>query len=261
MSEQNRSARSRYEAARAAFDAAFERHLDAGVEFVSRDGICIDPEVEIAPGVLILPGTILRGKTRIGAGSVIGPNSLLEDAEVGEQVTFNASQGRKCVIGDGATIGPWVQLRPDSVIGKRVHIGDFVEIKSSTIGEGTAVAHLTYIGDADVGRYCNFGCGVVVVNYDGEVKSRTKVGDYCFIGCNTNLVAPVKLGDGVYTAAGSTITEDLPDGSLGIARTRQTVKEGWAADKLAAYREKKMRLAQQAAQEHEPRPADGSKKE
>lgn len=249
MSEQTGCARSRYEAARAAFDAAFERHLDAGVEFVSRDGICIDPEVEIAPGVLILPGTILRGKTRIGAGSVIGPNSLLEDAEVGERVTFNASQGRQCKIGDGCTIGPWVQLRPDTVLGREVHVGDFVEIKNSTIGDGTAVAHLTYIGDADVGCFCNFGCGVVVVNYDGAIKSRTRVGDYCFIGCNTNLVSPVALGDGVYTAAGSTITGDLPAGSLGIARARQTVKEGWAEGKLAAYRQKKERLAHQLAQQ------------
>ena len=239
MSEQNRSARSRYEAARAAFDAAFERHLDAGVEFVSRDGICIDPEVEIAPGVLILPGTILRGKTRIGAGSVIGPNSLLEDAEVGEQVTFNASQGRKCVIKDGATIGPWVQLRPDSVIGKRVHIGDFVEIKNSTVGAKTSVSHLTYVGDSDVGEGCNFGCGVVTVNYDGEKKSRNTIGDYCFIGCNTNLVAPVTLGDGAYTAAGSTITKDVPAGALAVARTRQENKEGWAEGKLRAYKEKK----------------------
>lgn len=242
MSENTGSARSRYEAARAAFDAAFERHLDAGVEFISKDGVCIDPEVEIAPGVLILPGTILRGKTVIGAGSVIGPDSLLEDAVVGENVTFNASQGRACRIGDGATIGPWVQLRPDSVIGKNVHIGDFVEIKNSTIGEGTAVAHLTYIGDADVGRYCNFGCGVVVVNYDGEVKSRTSIGDYCFIGCNTNLVAPVRVGDGAYTAAGSTITEDVPPEALGIARARQVTKEGWAGPKLAAYIAKKQKL-------------------
>lgn len=249
MSEKTGSARSRYEAARTAFDAIFERHLDNGVEFISKDGIWIDPEVTIAPGVLILPGTILRGATVIGAGSTIGPDSLLEDVRVGENVTFNASQGRCCEIGDGATIGPWVQLRPDSVIGKNVHIGDFVEIKNSTIGEGTAVAHLTYIGDADVGKYCNFGCGVVVVNYDGEVKSRTKIGDHCFVGCNTNLVAPVRLGDGAYTAAGSTITDDLPAGALGIARARQITKEGWAASKLSAYIEKKTKLEQAAAEQ------------
>lgn len=244
--EQNNTARARYEAAKAAFDSTFERHLDNGVEFISRDGICIDPEVVIAPGALILPGTILKGKTVIGAGCTIGPNSLLENAVFGEQVTFNASQGRNCTVADGAEIGPYVQLRPDSHIGERVHIGDFVEIKNSTIGEGTAVAHLTYIGDADVGKYCNFGCGVVVVNYDGEVKSRTVVGDYCFVGCNTNLVAPVRLGDGAYTAAGSTITKDLPAAALGIARARQVIKEDWAGEKLSAYVEKKTRLEQQA---------------
>ena len=240
--ENTATARSRYQAARAAFDAAFERHLDAGVEFISKD-VFIDPEVAIAPGVLILPGTILRGHTVIGAGSVIGPNSLLEDAQVGENVTFNASQGRQCTIGDGCTIGPFAHLRPDTVLGPQVHVGDFVEVKNSAIGRGTALAHLSYIGDADVGQYCNFGCGVVVVNYDGAAKNRTRVGDFCFIGCNTNLIAPVTVGDGAYTAAGSTITADLPAGALGIARARQTTKEDWAKPKLAAYIEKKQRLA------------------
>lgn len=246
MESKNLSARDRFLAAEEGFRKSFEHHLDNGVEFISRDGICIDPEVVIAPGALILPGTILRGKTVIGTGCVIGPGSLLENAQLGENVKFNASQGRDCTIADGAEIGPYVQLRPDSHIGKNVHIGDFVEIKNSTIGEGTAVAHLTYIGDADVGKYCNFGCGVVVVNYDGEVKSRTVIGDYCFIGCNTNLVAPVRVGDGAYTAAGSTITEDLPAQSLGIARAKQVTKENWAADKLAAYTEKKKRLSGQS---------------
>ncbi|MEG0803925.1 MAG: UDP-N-acetylglucosamine diphosphorylase, partial [Pygmaiobacter sp.] len=190
----------------------------------------------------ILPGTILKGTTTIGEGSVIGPCSLLEDAHVGAHVTFNASQGHSCSIADGAEIGPYVQLRPNSVIGKKVHIGDFVEVKNSTIGEGTAIAHLTYIGDADVGKYCNFGCGVVIVNYDGEVKSRTTIGDYCFVGCNTNLVAPVRMGNGSYTAAGSTITEDLPPQALGIARARQITKEGWAEGKLSAYITKKSHL-------------------
>lgn len=240
--EKTATARSRYQAARAAFDAAFERHLDAGVEFISKD-VYIDPEVVLAPGVLILPGTILRGKTSIGAGSVIGPGSLLADAEVGSGVTFNASQGYSCRIGDGCTVGPYAHLRPGSVLGPGVHVGDFVEIKNSTIGQGTAVAHLTYIGDADIGRFCNFGCGVVVVNYDGAVKSRTRVGDFCFIGCNTNLIAPVTIGDGAYTAAGSTITADLPAGALGIARARQVNREGWAKPKLAAYIEKKQKLA------------------
>lgn len=243
MNSNTQTARARFLAREQAFRDTFERHLDAGVEFICRDGICIDPEVVIAPGATILPGTILKGKTIIGAGCVIGPNSLLEDAVLGENIKFNASQGRQCTIADEAEIGPYVQLRPDSHIGKKVHIGDFVEIKNSTIGEGTAVAHLTYIGDATVGKYCNFGCGVVFVNYDGEIKSRTEVGDYCFIGCNTNLVAPVRIGDGAYTAAGSTITEDVPPAALGIARARQITKENWAEQKLSAYISKKTGLA------------------
>lgn len=246
MENNTLTARQKLEASEAAFKETFERHLDNGVEFISRDGICIDPEVIIAPGALILPGTILKGKTVIGAGCTIGPNSYLEDAVFGENVKFNASQARKCTVANGAEIGPYVQLRPDSHIGERVHIGDFVEVKNSTIGEGTAVAHLTYIGDADVGKYCNFGCGVVIVNYDGAEKHRTTIGDYCFIGCNTNLVAPVCLGDGAYTAAGSTITKDLPAGSLGVARARQITREGWAEAKLSAYIAKKTRQEQEA---------------
>ncbi len=196
-----------YRQRRAAFEATFERHLAAGVVFYSADGILIDDTVEIAPGAVILPGTILRGETKIGAGSVIGPNSLLENVTVGENVKFNASQGYDSVIESGAAIGPFAHIRPDSRVCENVHIGDFVEIKNSTVGKGTSVSHLTYVGDSDVGKYCNFGCGVVTVNYDGAAKHRNTIGDYAFIGCNTNLVAPVSVGDGAYTAAGSTITE------------------------------------------------------
>ena len=227
-----------YRAARAAYEACFEKHLAAGVVFLSPDGILMEDSVEIAPGATILPGTILRGKTKIGAGSVIGPNSLLEDAEVGENVKFNASQGYRCVIRSGAAIGPFSHIRPDSVIGENAHLGDFVEVKNSTIGAYTSVSHLTYVGDSDVGVGCNFGCGVAVANYDGACKNRCTVGDYAFVGCNTNLVAPVHIGAGAYTAAGSTITQDVPASALGIARAKQVNKEGWAAEKLAPYLEK-----------------------
>ena len=214
-----------YRQRRAAFEATFERHLAAGVVFYSADGILIDDTVEIAPGAVILPGTILRGETKIGAGSVIGPNSLLENVTVGENVKFNASQGY------------------DSRVCENVHIGDFVEIKNSTVGKGTSVSHLTYVGDSDVGKYCNFGCGVVTVNYDGAAKHRNAIGDYAFIGCNTNLVAPVSVGDGAYTAAGSTITDDVPAGALGIARARQVNKPQWAKGKLEKF------IAKQQAKE------------
>ena len=227
-----------YEARRKAFCATFERHLAAGVVFYSQDGILIDESVEIAPGAQILPGTILRGGTKIGANSVIGPGSVLENVAVGENVRFNASQGYDSVIDAGANIGPFVHIRPNSHIGEGVHIGDFVEIKNSTVGAGTSVSHLTYVGDSDVGKYCNFGCGVVTVNYDGASKNRNTIGDYAFIGCNTNLVAPVKVGEGAYTAAGSTITEDVPAGALGIARARQVNKPEWARPKLQKFIEK-----------------------
>lgn len=214
------------------------RHLENGVDFVSFNGVYVDPEVEIQPGALILPGTFLRGKTTVGAGAVIGPNVVLENAQVGPGVHFNASQGYDCVIEEGAKIGPFVHIRPGSHIGKGVKIGDFVEIKNSAIGEGTSVAHLTYVGDSDVGRHCNFGCGVVTVNYDGVEKRRTTIGDYAFIGCNSNLIAPVTIGEGAYTAAGSTVTKDVPAGALGIARAKQVNMEGWAEKKLSAYRKK-----------------------
>ncbi len=218
---------------------AIERHLANGVHFIARDGIVIGPDVEIAPGAIILPGCMLYGSTKVGAGAKIGPNSLLSNLTVGENTVFNASQGYDSVIGANAKIGPFVHIRPDSVIDDRVKIGDYVEVKNSHIGEGTSLAHLTYIGDSEVGKHCNFGCGVVVVNYDGEVKNRTTVGDFAFIGCNTNLVAPVQVGDGAYTAAGTTVTKDVPAGALAVGRARQTVIEGWAAKKLQKYIAKK----------------------
>ena len=214
------------------------RHLENGVNFLSITGVYIEDSVTIEPGATILPGTFLRGETRVGTGSTIGPNAVLNDAEVGCDVTFNASQGYGCSIGDGARIGPFVHIRPGSRIGAGVKIGDFVEVKNSVIGEGTSIAHLTYVGDSDVGRHCNFGCGVVTVNYDGVSKSRTEIGDYAFIGCNSNLVAPVRIGEGAYTAAGSTLTKDVPPGALGIARAKQVNREGWAEAKLKSYKEK-----------------------
>ncbi len=217
------------------------RFLAAGVRFVEPSGVVIGPDVEIAPGAVIYPNCQLYGKTTIGAGAVIGPNTVLTDTSVGEGSAVNASQCADSVIGAQASIGPFSQLRPGSVIGDKVKIGDFVEVKNSNIGEGTSIAHLTYIGDSDVGRHCNFGCGVVVCNYDGEVKSRTTVGDFAFIGCNTNLVAPVKVGNRAYTAAATTVTKDVPDGALAVGRAKQQNLEGWAARKLAKYIEKKSR--------------------
>lgn len=228
-------------AQKSAAAAVIEKNLENGVIFLSTDGVLISPDSCIASGATILPGTIIKGKSSVGAGSVIGPNSLLDNSSVGENSTVNASHILSSKVGNGVSIGPFAQLRPDSVVMDGAHIGDFVELKNSVIGEGTCVAHLTYVGDSDVGKNVNFGCGVVTVNYDGINKNRTQIGDYAFIGCNTNLVAPVKVGDCAYTAAGSTIIEDVPDGALAIARSRQSVKEGWADKKLKAYVEKKNR--------------------
>ena len=194
--------------------------------------------VTIGHGTKIHSGVILRGNTTIGENCNIGNNCIIENTTVGNGVNLNNVQAYESVIEDDVKIGPYVQLRPNSHIKKGAKIGDFVEIKNSTIGEYTAVAHLTYIGDSDVGSNVNFGCGVVTVNYNGDKKFRTVIEDNAFIGCNTNLVAPVRVGKGAYTAAGSTITTDIPDNALAIERGRETIKEGYAEKKLKARTEK-----------------------
>lgn len=214
------------------------KHLEAGVELISTDAVTISPDVKIAPGAKILPGSMLMGKTIIGRDSVIGPNTRLLNVTVGERSTLDNVVATDSRVGSDAKIGPFVQLRPGSVIADKAHIGNFVEIKNSAIGKGSSVSHLTYIGDSDVGKNVNLGCGTVTVNYDGSVKSRCEIGDNAFIGCNTNLVAPVKIGEAAYTAAGSTITKDVPDGALAIERGTQVIKEDYAKQKLKRHLEK-----------------------
>lgn len=207
--------------------AVLESHIAAGVEIPCFDGIMIDEDVTIGAGTVILPGTILRGETTVGENCVIGPNSLIENSIVGDNAKLNSTQVYQSTVKGGVNIGPFVHIRPNAVIGENVHLGNFVEVKNSNIDTGTKVSHLTYVGDSDVGKRVNFGCGTVTVNYTGKAKFRTTIKDDAFIGCNTNLVAPVTVGEGAYTAAGSTITEDVPDAALGIARARQVNKEGW----------------------------------
>ncbi len=202
-----------------------------GVSIPCSDGVIIGPDAAIGNGTVILPGTILRSKVSVGENCTLGPNSLIENSIIHNNVIINSSQIKQSEILEGTDIGPFSQVRPNCKIGPKVHIGDFVEVKNSVLDEGTKVAHLTYVGDSDIGKRVNFGCGCVTVNYDGQHKARCKVGDDAFIGCNTNLVAPVQIGDGAYTAAGSTITGDVPSDSLGIARARQVNKDGWAAIK------------------------------
>lgn len=195
----------------------------------------IAPDAQIDAGASVLPGCIIRAGCKIGKNAVIGPNTILEQAEIGEGTSVNNSQVYESTVGAQATVGPFAYIRPGCQIGDHTRIGDFVELKKAQIGNGTKVSHLTYIGDADVGERVNFGCGTVVVNYDGYVKSKTVIGDDCFIGCNTNLVAPVTLGDRVFTAAGATITKNVPDGALAVARARQTNLDGWNDRRRAAH--------------------------
>lgn len=211
--------------------------MNNGVDIPCTDGIIIGPYCKIGCDTRILPNTIICGNVTIGEDCVIGPNSYIENAQIGNGVKFNNSQIRNAKIMNNADIGPFVQVRPDAVIGDNVHLGNFVEVKNSVIDTGTKVSHLTYVGDSDVGKDVNFGCGVVTVNFTGKTKHRTVIKDGAFIGCNTNLVAPVTVGKNSYTAAGSTITQDVPDNSLAIARERQTNKEGWV-NKNQPYRKK-----------------------
>lgn len=208
-----------------------ERQIEKGVEIPYADGVIIEANTEIGEGTLIMPNTIIKGGSKIGKGCVIGPNSVISESEIGDGAKLNNVQCYKSRVLDGADIGPFVHIRPNSVVGEKVHLGNFVEVKNSNIDAGTKVSHLTYVGDSDVGKRVNFGCGTVTVNYSGKAKYRTTIGDDVFIGCNTNLVAPVRVGNGAYTAAGSTITEDVPDSALGIARARQVNKTDWKLKK------------------------------
>lgn len=202
-----------------------------GVTVTDPRTLYIGADVRVGRDTVIYPNTVLEGNTEIGENCIIGPGTTLRNSTVGNNTKVENSVVDNGKIGNGTKVGPFAYIRPDSVIGDNIKIGDFVEIKNSTVGDGTKVSHLTYVGDADVGENVNFGCGTVIVNYDGKKKHRSTIGNNVFIGCNTNLVSPVTLSDGAYTAAGSTITGDVPENSLAIARARQTVKEGWAKDK------------------------------
>ena len=204
-----------------------EKLANEGVEFISSDGVIISPDVTIGEGSIIYPGVIIKSGTVIGKNCEITSSSYIESSQIGDGAAIKASYIVGSKIGNNVRIGPFSNVRPNCDIYDGVKIGDFVEVKNSVVCQKTSIAHLTYVGDSDVGENVNFGCGCVTVNYDGVNKYRTTIGDNCFIGCNTNLVAPVKIGNNAYTAAGSTVTEDVPDNSLCIARSRQVIKENW----------------------------------
>ena len=204
-------------------------HIRNGVRVLDPAAVYIDPRVTIGEGTVLLPGTILQGACRIGRRCQIGPNALVNRCVLGDDVAVNASQINESTLGDGCDVGPYAHIRPNCTVGAKCHVGAFVQLKNCVLGEGTKMSHLTYVGDADVGSGVNFGCGTVTTNYDGFKKHRCTIGDNAFIGCNTNLVAPVTVGEGSYIAAGATITRDVPPDALAVARGRQENKEGWAA--------------------------------
>ena len=204
-----------------------EYHMVNGVTIEDPENTYIGKDVVIKPDTVILPGTVIEGRTEIGTDCIIGPNSRITNSVIKDCVTIQSSVLLSAEVDNYTTVGPFAYLRPNTKIGEHVKIGDFVEIKNSTIDDGTKVSHLTYVGDSDVGKNVNFGCGTVTVNYDGKNKFRTTIGDNAFIGCNTNLIAPVTIKENAFTAAGSTITFDVPEGSLSIARAKQVNKPGW----------------------------------
>lgn len=204
-----------------------KRHLLNGVTIKDPNQTYIGPNVTIEKDAVIYPGTTIYGTSHIGENAIIGPNSEIIDSVVGNGTSVRQSTIKNSKIGDNVDVGPYAHVRPESLIGNDVRIGNFVEIKKSNIGNGAKIPHLSYIGDAVIGERVNIGSGTITVNYDGKKKHETIIGDDSFIGCNSNLIAPVTIESGAYVAAGSTITKDVPSDSLAIARTAQTNKENY----------------------------------
>ena len=204
-------------------------HMAAGVVLVALTTTHICPDARIEAGALIMPGCYIYGRSHIEAMAKVGPNAMIVDSVIGCGASVNSSQVIESVVGSQTTVGPYAYIRPGCDVGEKVRIGDFVELKKAKIGNGTKIAHLSYLGDIELGERCNIGGGVIVVNYDGKKKYKTVVGNDCFIGCNVNLVSPVHLGDDSYVSAGSTITDDVPSQALAIARARQVNKEDWVS--------------------------------
>lgn len=204
-----------------------EHHMRNGVTIIDPDSTYIEANVQIGQDTVVYPGTIIKGETQIASDCQIGPNSEIQNCFIGEGAVIKQSVLADSKIGSSVHVGPFAHIRPDSNISDHAKIGNFVEVKKSTLGEGSKVSHLSYIGDAEVGRNVNVGCGSITVNYDGVNKYKTIIEDDAFIGCNSNLVAPVKVGKGAFVAAGSTITSNVPDEALSIARARQVNKENY----------------------------------
>lgn len=229
------------EVAKALRDRVLRKWMLAGVTVVDPASTYVDVDVQLGSDTVLEPQTHLLGKTVIGEECQIGPMTVIRDCRVGNGCVVVASHAENCTIGNAVRIGPYARLRPGCTVGDQTKIGNFVELKNAVIGEGVAASHLSYLGDASVGAYTNIGAGTITCNYDGFAKHRTVIGERAFIGTDNALVAPVSIGNGAMTAAGSTITEDVPDDALAIARAKQVNRDGWAARWREAHakREKK----------------------
>lgn len=214
-------------------------HMLNGVSIIDPAGTYIDKDVKIGADTVVLPGCVLKGATVIGEACVIGPHTEITDSTVGDGVQIKQSVLLEAEVGHKVTVGPFAYLRPGAKLADSVKVGDFVEIKNSVIGEGSKVPHLSYVGDAVVGAHTNIGCGVITANYDGFNKSKTEIGDNAFIGSNVNLIAPVKVGNGAFVVAGSTITQNVGDNDLAIGRARQENKAGYAEKLRNRFKAKK----------------------
>ncbi|MDQ3476174.1 MAG: bifunctional UDP-N-acetylglucosamine diphosphorylase/glucosamine-1-phosphate N-acetyltransferase GlmU [Actinomycetota bacterium] len=208
-------------------DRVLRRHMSAGVTIIDPATTWIDVAVEVGRDVRLLPGTQLHGSTSIAEGAILGPDTTLTDCVVGENAVVVRTHGVEAVIGPGASVGPYTYLRPGTRLGPTAKAGAFVEIKNADVGKGSKIPHLSYIGDATIGEHSNIGAATVFVNYDGIAKHRTTIGSHARTGADNMFVAPVSVGDGAYTAAGSVITEDVPPGAMGVSRARQRNIADW----------------------------------
>jgi len=209
------------------------------VEFKDIESAFIDEGAVIGKGTLIEQGVTIDGDSVIGEHCVIGQSSEIRKSVIGNNTTVKHSVINESKVGDNTNVGPFAYMRPGSNVGSNCKVGDFVEIKNSSLGDGSKASHLTYIGDSDVGKNVNLGCGVIFVNYDGKNKHRSVVGDNCFIGCNANIVSPVEISSNSYIAAGTTVTKDVPGGSLYIGRPEPHILDGWVEKKGLISADKK----------------------
>jgi len=217
-----------------------KRHLLNGVDFIDLKTAYINDSVIIGKGTVIYPNVVLEGDVIIGENCYIGLGTKIVNSKIGSETKIESSYIMDSIVGNKTTVGPFAFIRPNSNIGDGCKVGDFVEVKNSTLGNGTKASHLAYIGDSDVGQNVNIGCGVVFVNYDGSKKYRSIVEDGAFIGCNVNIISPVTVESGAYIAAGSTVTLDVPSGALCVARAKARIIEGWVSKRGLLNKDKEV---------------------